>query len=81
MSSIPDMFNIYDAKTKLSQLVARAEKGERVTISRHGRPVAQLVPYAAERADRVPGAWAGRVSIHPDFDEFTPADDADWYGQ
>lgn len=81
MSPAPDTVNIYDAKTRFSQLVARVEKGERVTISRHGRPVAQLVPYAPERGDRVPGVWAGRVHIREDFDDFTAADDAEWYGE
>jgi len=36
--------NIHDAKTRLSQLVARAEKGERITIARGGKPVAELGP-------------------------------------
>lgn len=34
--------NIHDAKTQLSRLVARAEQGERITIARAGKPVAQL---------------------------------------
>jgi len=38
--------NIHDAKTQLSRLVARAEQGERITIARAGKPVAQLVPPA-----------------------------------
>ena len=36
--------NIHDAKTRLSQLVARAERGERITIARAGKPVALLGP-------------------------------------
>ena len=36
--------NIHAAKTQLSQLVARVERGERITIARAGKPVAQLVP-------------------------------------
>jgi prevent-host-death family protein len=39
-----DIVNIHDAKTRLSQLVARAERGERITIARAGKPVAQLGP-------------------------------------
>ena len=35
----------YDAKTHLPKLSERAERGERFIITRHGRPVAQLVPY------------------------------------
>jgi prevent-host-death family protein len=36
--------NIHDAKTRLSQLVARAERGERITIARAGKAVAMLGP-------------------------------------
>ena len=45
--------NIHAAKTQLSQLVARAEKGERITIARAGKPVAQLVP-ASKTKRRLP---------------------------
>ncbi|MCC7049968.1 MAG: type II toxin-antitoxin system prevent-host-death family antitoxin [Alphaproteobacteria bacterium] len=38
----------YEAKTHLSRLLARAEKGERIVITKHGRAVAQLVPMEAE---------------------------------
>lgn len=34
----------YEAKTHLSQLLDRAERGERITITRHGRAVALLGP-------------------------------------
>jgi prevent-host-death family protein len=36
----------FQAKTHLSELLARAEEGEQVTITKHGRPVARLVPIA-----------------------------------
>jgi prevent-host-death family protein len=35
---------IFEAKTKLSGLVEEVEKGGVVVITRHGRPVAKLVP-------------------------------------
>jgi len=44
------LINIHAAKTRLSQLVARAERGERIIIARNGKPVAQLGP--APRAKR-----------------------------
>jgi prevent-host-death family protein len=44
--------NIHAAKTRLSQLVARAERGERIIIARDGKPVAQLGP--APKAKRAP---------------------------
>jgi prevent-host-death family protein len=34
----------YDAKTRLSELLDRVEKGEQIIITRHGRPVARLIP-------------------------------------
>jgi len=36
--------NIHAAKTNLSRLVRRAERGESITIARDGKPVAQLGP-------------------------------------
>jgi prevent-host-death family protein len=40
----------YEAKTHFSQLLARAEKGERIVITKHGRQVAALVPLKQEPA-------------------------------
>lgn len=39
-----DAVGAYEAKTHLAALLDRVERGERVTITRHGRPVAVLVP-------------------------------------
>lgn len=40
----------YDAKTRLPQLLDRVARGESLTITRHGKPVARLVPVATDRA-------------------------------
>jgi prevent-host-death family protein len=40
----------YDAKTHLPALLRRVEAGERITITRHGHPIARLVPVADEDA-------------------------------
>ncbi len=37
---------IFDAKTHLSSLVDEVERGGEVVITRHGKPVAKLVPAA-----------------------------------
>jgi prevent-host-death family protein len=34
----------FEAKTHLSRLLDEVEKGDSVTITKHGRPVARLVP-------------------------------------
>ena len=39
----------YEAKTNFSALLDRVACGETVTVSRHGTPVAQLVPIAQSR--------------------------------
>ena len=71
---------MHEAKTKLSQLVARAEAGEDIVIARNGKPVARLVPVAAAPSlDSVRGAWRGQVRIADDFDEL-PDDIADALG-
>jgi len=53
--------NIAEAKAKLSELVARAEKGEEVVIARHGKPVVTLMvkPHAPALVDgkRRLGVW------------------------
>ncbi|MFQ5408468.1 MAG: type II toxin-antitoxin system Phd/YefM family antitoxin [Anaerolineales bacterium] len=36
----------YQAKTQFSQLIKRVMRGERITITRHGVPVAVLSPVA-----------------------------------
>jgi prevent-host-death family protein len=40
---------VYDAKTHLPRLLDEVERGETVTITRHGRPVAKLVPVDGNR--------------------------------
>jgi prevent-host-death family protein len=41
--------NLAEAKVHLSELVARAEAGERIQISRRGKPVVQLSGLAQPR--------------------------------
>jgi prevent-host-death family protein len=42
----------FEAKTHLSELLDRVEKGETITITRHGTEVARLVPVAAPAPSR-----------------------------
>ena len=39
-----ESIGLFEAKTHLSELIARAERGEEVVITRHNKPVAKLVP-------------------------------------
>lgn len=62
--------NIHDAKTRFSQLVARAADGETVIIARAGRPVAQLSRVGAPSAPTRRGGLAGLAVIPDDFDDW-----------
>jgi prevent-host-death family protein len=43
---------IFEAKTKLSEMIRKAELGERITITVRGVPKAQLVPMPQEEPQR-----------------------------
>ncbi len=45
-----ESIGIYEAKSKLSELVEKAEAGQEVVITRRGRPVVKLVRAKAEQA-------------------------------
>lgn len=60
--------NVHDAKTNLSKLLARVERGEEIVIGRAGAPIARLVPFEGQSV-RSPGALRGQVQIADDFDE------------
>ena len=53
-------FNIHEAKTHFSKLVAAVEKGEKVTICRNGKPVIECVP-AAPQSDFPFGVWRTKL--------------------
>lgn len=71
--------NIHEAKTQLSRLLERVERGEEIIIARAGKPVAKLVPYEAAFEPRVGGQCEGKWWIAPDFDEL-PDDIAEAFG-
>lgn len=72
MEKNEDMVNVHEAKTHLSRLLARVERGEEIVIARSGRPVARLVRYDEPR--RTLGRDAGLFEVPDDFDAPLPAD-------
>jgi prevent-host-death family protein len=66
-----DPVSISEAKTQLSKLVARAERGEEVTIRRGATPVVKLVAIAREApsAHSAIGRLKGKIWISDDFDQ------------
>ncbi|MCY4230726.1 MAG: type II toxin-antitoxin system prevent-host-death family antitoxin [Alphaproteobacteria bacterium] len=73
--------NVHQAKTELSRLLARVEKGEDVVIARRGEPVARLVACKA-RIQRRPDVLKGKISV-PDcfFDPLPEGELAAWEGR
>jgi prevent-host-death family protein len=62
------MTTIADAKAHFADLIRRAEAGERITLTRHGRPVAVLGPAPASGTVPLIGALKGKITIADDFD-------------
>ena len=44
---------VFEAKTHLPRLLKRVQAGERFVITRHDRPVAELIPYLGTDKDKV----------------------------
>jgi prevent-host-death family protein len=64
--------NIYQAKTKLSQLIERAMLGEEVIIAKAGKPMVRLVRIESS-PKRTLGTAAGTIQYAPGWD--TPMTD------
>lgn len=61
--------DIYEAKTKLSDLVERAANGEDIVIARSGKPRVRLVPVAERLGTRRFGQLAGQIVFHAGWED------------
>jgi prevent-host-death family protein len=67
--------NIYEAKTRLSELVEQAHQGETIVIAKNGTPLAKLVPLDAPAKPKIVfGLMKGEIEIADDFDAPLPDD-------
>lgn len=66
--------NIYDAKTRLSQLVDKAAAGEDVVVSRNGKPLVRITRLESPKRRIKFGLLKGKLAIPDDFDAPLPAD-------
>ena len=66
--------NIYEAKTRLSQLVEAAAAGNDVIIAKAGRPIARLTRLERKPSRRRLGLLDGRFKIPEDFNRPLPED-------
>lgn len=78
------VFTIHQAKTNLSKLIARAEAGEEVVITRGQTPVAKLEPVVKKSGPRKAGMLKGKIPDLPDAFFFDPLPEEElrlWEGQ
>ncbi|GMU57125.1 MAG: hypothetical protein AMXMBFR33_62710 [Candidatus Xenobia bacterium] len=66
-------FNVHEAKTQFSAILALVSAGEEVIVAKAGRPVAVISPYKQPATDRKPGLFRGQIKVHDSF--FDPMDD------
>ncbi|MFW6105340.1 MAG: type II toxin-antitoxin system Phd/YefM family antitoxin [Chloroflexota bacterium] len=69
---MPRQVNIHEAKTQLSQLLAKLNDGEEIVIAKAGKPIARLVPVIRQPTQRHPGSAKGKVTIATDFNAPLP---------
>ncbi len=73
--------NVHEAKTQLSRLLARVERGEEVVIARRGEPVVRLVA-CKPRSRRQPDVLKGKVMLPDNFFDPLPEEELEaWEGQ
>jgi prevent-host-death family protein len=68
----PQTIGAFHAKTHLSALLERVDRGQVFVITRRGRAIAELRPVSAASGLRF-GMDAGRITLSDDFD--APLDD------
>lgn len=73
--------NIHEAKTNLSKLIEKTQKGEDIIISKAGQPVAKLVAYKQPLKPRKLGLLKGKIHVPDDFDEEVEEINKLFYGE
>ena len=68
MSAEAVHYNMHDAKTHLSRIIERVERGEEIIIDRAGTPVARIVPLVRRVNRTAVGSLAGQVDLSGDWD-------------
>jgi len=74
--------NIHEAKTRLSQLLARAAKGEGFIIAKAGKPIARVIAIDSPEPgqEKRLGFLEGQFCVPDDFDRLGQEDIARMFG-
>ena len=62
--------SVYEAKSKLSQMINKALEGEEVVITRNGEDTVKLTPVRKKR--NWIGMYEGQIKIYDNFDDPLP---------
>ncbi|MBV8732765.1 MAG: type II toxin-antitoxin system prevent-host-death family antitoxin [Acidobacteriia bacterium] len=68
MMAVMDV-SVAEAKNRHPELIRAVEEGEKVVITRHGKPVAQLTGPPRETRRIQWGAMRGRIKLQPGWDD------------
>lgn len=60
--------SVYEAKSKLSQMINSALEGEEVVITRNGKDTVKLTPIRQTKGDWI-GMYEGQIVIHDNFND------------
>ena len=75
-----EISTIHYAKTNLSRLIERAERGEEIILARGKKPVVRLVPISPANTKRKPGMFKGEFTVGPKFFEPLPPEELEGWG-
>lgn len=60
--------SVAEAKNRLPEIIRAVERGTKVVITRHGKPVAQIVGAPAQPKSVQLGLMKDRIRLHPGWD-------------
>ncbi len=69
--------SVYEAKSKLSQMINKALEGEEVIVTRNGEETVRLVPVQKNKQQDWIGMYDGQITIEDDFD--APLEEFDYF--
>lgn len=67
-------YNIHDAKSNFSKLIAAVQEGEEIIIAKAGKPVATLGPFTRNKPSITRGLLKGQIRLDAEFEESLPND-------
>jgi prevent-host-death family protein len=59
--------SVYEAKTKLSQILDEVSGGQIFIVTKHGKPIAEIIPTTLPKGVQL-GALSHLIKLDPDFD-------------